>query len=139
MQIEYKIPARNYWKAYLKSKKRLCERLTSITIEDCTSVLLYSQPLSQLSIGHDSFGMSESISTFLSIIFQSTAYLWHLSYTCSPFFCKIEKEKKQKKLKSLFFSIQKILRTWKFISSWMVIKNLWNYTAVRFERKGGKL
>lgn len=69
--------------------------LTSITIEDCTSVLLYSQPLSQCCRGQDSFGSSESISVFWRIIFQSTAYRRHLSYTCSPFFCRREiREKK---------------------------------------------
>lgn len=71
--------------------------LTSITIEDCTSVLLYSQPLSQCCKGHDSFGTSKSISVFGRIIFQSTAYRRHLSYTCSPFFCSREKEEKERK------------------------------------------
>ena len=71
--------------------------LTSITIEDCTSVLLYSQPLSQCCKGHDSFGSSESMEVFWRIIFQSTAYLRHLSYTCSPFLCKVKKKKIKRK------------------------------------------
>lgn len=83
------------------AKKIFRSFLTSITIEDCTSVLLYSQPLSQCCKGHDSFGTSESISASCRIKFQSTAYRRHLSYTCSPFFCsRLRDEEKKRKSKS---------------------------------------
>lgn len=59
------------------------KKLTSITIEDVTVVVLYSQPSRHDSIGHEVFAVISITSSF-KYSFQFIAYLVHLLNTFSP-------------------------------------------------------
>lgn len=73
-------------------------------------------------------------------LFSNQQHTYDIYHTpAHRFSAKLKRKRSKKKVKIVyFFPMEKILRTWKFISSWMVIKNLWNYTAVKILKKRRK-